>query len=123
MNHDGQNSDDADWLLAQLAAGSVPERQDPPAESPPPVAPPQQAAPAPAPPPPLVPAPRRDEVLDWFSLAEPPSAPDAATRALPVIGGPLAPSAPGGVPSRVEPPAATPPVSYTHLTLPTICSV
>ena len=98
MNGDGRDFDDADWLLAQLAAGRPPARQDPPVAPPPADVPkaastraPEEVTPA-VPSRPSAPAPRREEVLDWFSLAEPPSAADAATRALPVIGGPPAPS-------------------------------
>ena len=86
MNSDGRDSDDADWLLAQLAGARTPPRQDPPVVPPPVVTPPAAVRPqSPAEPP--SPPPRREEVLDWFSLAESEAAPDAATRALPVIGG------------------------------------
>ncbi|MFE6965204.1 septum formation family protein [Agromyces sp. NPDC057679] len=99
--------DGADWLLAQLAgggaSGSAPQASPP--QTPPQVpsafaAPVAPAAPAPVPPhlaatpqPPAAPTtpPRsshHEEVLDWFSLAEPPSRDDSATRALPVIGDP-----------------------------------
>ncbi|MFC9559466.1 hypothetical protein [Agromyces sp. NPDC056965] len=88
MSGDGQGlgGDGADWLLAQLAGGEAPRRD----VQPPPVAPPaqpvQQAAPA-APSAPRTPAPRREEVLDWFSEAPAPGA-DAVTAALPVVGSP-----------------------------------
>ena len=118
MNHDGRDADDADWLLAQLVNGPTPARQDPPVAPPPAaVTPPEPIASQPAAPPqPQTPAPRREEVLDWFSLAEPASAPDAATRALPVIGGPLpAATAPTAPEPRVEPPVAgsTPPAQVS----------
>ena len=113
MNRDGRNDDDADWLLAQLANGQQPARQEPPVAPPafpvPPVRMPRREPVAPTASrfpcrwPPQPPAPRREEVLDWFSLAEPPAAPDAATRALPVIGGPLAPSE--GTPAVPQSPA------------------
>lgn len=113
MSGDGRNSDDADWLLAQLAAGG-PARQDPPVAPPPAADLPAPIVPA-APPRPTTPAPRREEVLDWFSLAEPTSAPDAATRALPVIGGPPAavvePPAAAPVPPAAVPPAAPAPAA------------
>ena len=109
MERDGRNSDDAaDWLLAQLAAGPA-ARDEPPVAPPPAAAVP--AAPEPViPPRSIQPGPRREEVLDWFSVAEPPSATDAATRVLPVIGNP--PAAPS-VPAAVEPPAAPlPPAAF-----------
>ncbi|NUT58539.1 MAG: hypothetical protein HOQ00_06790, partial [Agromyces sp.] len=103
MERDGRNPDDAaDWLLAQLAAGPA-AREEPPVAPPPasPIADAAPASPAPVVPPRSIePGPRREEVLDWFSVAEPPSATDAATRALPVIGNP--PPAPS-VPDLVEP--------------------
>ncbi|MFF2388326.1 septum formation family protein [Agromyces sp. NPDC058104] len=102
--------DGADWLLAQLAGGgatgSAPQASPPQSQ---PQAPSAFAAPAapaspfaaPASPPPAAPASaqpaapvaparasRHEEVLDWFSLAEPPARDDTATRALPVIGEP-----------------------------------
>jgi len=103
MSHDRRNDDDAaDWLLAQLAAGPSRPRVEPPI-----VPPPTDAAPtSPEPtvvPRPVEPGPRSEEVLDWFSLAEPSSATDAATRALPVIGDPPA-AAPA--PTSVEPSTA-----------------
>src|SRR6188508_661241 len=84
--------DGTDWLLAQLVTGRTPEsQQQPPAPTELPAAPaePEPEAPASAEPdlPLRPPAPRREEELDWFSLAEPPAA-DAATRALPVVGEP-----------------------------------
>ncbi|MFE6254271.1 hypothetical protein [Agromyces sp. NPDC057865] len=105
MERDGRNSDDAaDWLLAQLAAG--PAARDEPSVAPPPAAA-VPAAPEPViPPRSIEPGPRREEVLDWFSVAEPTSATDAATRVLPVIGTP--PQAPSA-PAAVEPPASPPP--------------
>ena len=90
--HDDED-DGTDWLLAQLVTGRTPEsQQQPPASSEPPAAPAQpepEALRTPAAPdlPLRPPSPRREEELDWFSLAEPP-APDAATRALPVVGEP-----------------------------------
>ncbi len=100
----GNTDDGADWLLAQLANGRTPERAVPPV-APPPAA---QTPPAePVAPPVREPAPRREEVLDWFSLAEPASATDAATRALPVIGAPTA----GQPPAPAQPPTAPPPAA------------
>ena len=100
----GSADDGADWLLAQLASGRAPERPVPPV-APPPAA---QAPPAePVAPPVREPAPRREEVLDWFSLAEPASASDAATRALPVIGAPTT----AQPPAPAEPPTAPPPAA------------
>ncbi|MFF2272881.1 hypothetical protein ACFVTX_11440 [Agromyces sp. NPDC058136] len=112
--------DGADWLLAQLAGGgatgSAPQAS-------PPQTPPQQpsafaAPPAPAPQAqPSAPRPpaQHEEVLDWFSLAEPPARDDAATRALPVVGEPGHPFASPSVPEpRMPaplPPASMPPAS------------
>ena len=101
--HD-DDDDGTDWLLAQLVTGRTPESEqrpqdtaaaEPPAAPEPAVPAPEAAAPAQPDLPLRPPSPRREEVLDWFSLAEP-SAPetDAATRALPVIG------QPGEVPPR-----------------------
>ncbi|MFF2495342.1 septum formation family protein [Agromyces sp. NPDC058064] len=112
--------DGADWLLAQLAGGgatgSAPQASPPqsqpqaPSAFAAPAAPAAPASPfaAPASPPPAAPvappvgparASRHEEVLDWFSLAEPPARDDTATRALPIIGEPgqppsMAPDAP-----------------------------
>ncbi|MFF2372353.1 hypothetical protein [Agromyces sp. NPDC058110] len=102
MSGDRQGGDGADWLLAQLAAGGGAPRPQHPVTPPSfgqpapsgeaPIAPTQPFAPAPAPSP--APAPRRnEEVLDWFSLAEPPAR-DTGTRALPVVGEVLPPAAP-----------------------------
>ncbi|RXZ66993.1 hypothetical protein ESP51_19720, partial [Agromyces albus] len=139
MNADGRDTSGteggADWLLAQLAAGRPPARNEPPVV-PPPVPPSERRSastppvvPPPPPTPERTPAPRREEVLDWFSLADSaPSATDAATRALPIVGAPLdrgpaaeppapqepaAPYAPAGLPSWTPPfavgrPAAPP---------------
>ncbi|MFD5865057.1 hypothetical protein ACFWGP_08895 [Agromyces sp. NPDC127015] len=76
-----------------------------------------------APPTPTVPS-RHDEVLDWFSLAEPPAS-DTATRALPVVGSPaeaapqgLAPSpaAASAPPTWTPPFSVAPPTPTVHLT-------
>ena len=110
----GNADDGADWLLAQLANGRTPERAEPPV-APPPASPASAQAPpsSPATPPVRTPAPRREEVLDWFSLAEPTSATDAPTRALPVIGAPQAaqPHEPAQPPiaAPADPPAAQQP--------------
>ncbi|SFR91090.1 hypothetical protein SAMN05428970_3753 [Agromyces sp. CF514] len=133
MSGDRQGGDGADWLLAQLAAGGgEPRPQHPvtppsfgqptassgaaPVEPSPPFAssaPGSSRAPAPAPR-------RNEEVLDWFSLAEPPAR-DTGTRALPVVGEALPPAAPasappvggspwaGGVHPGAQPPAPQPP--------------
>ena len=108
---DGTNdSESVDWLLAQLGQGRRPDLEgenapppvaepsvEPPAE---PIAPP--AAEVGAEPEPEEPVGRRsEETLDWFSLAEPAPAADAATRALPVVGEPIEP--------RVEPVAPAAP--------------
>ncbi|MDQ0893799.1 hypothetical protein [Agromyces ramosus] len=111
----GNADDGADWLLAQLANGHAPERADPPV-APPPAAPtpsPAAAVPPPAAAPPAhTPAPRRGEVLDWFSLAEPAASTDAATRALPVVGSPD----PSHAPEPAQPPAAAaPPAQQPNL--------
>ena len=105
--------DGTDWLLAQLVTGRTPEsQQQPPASTELPAAPaePEPEAPASAEPdlPLRPPAPRREEELDWFSLAEPPAA-DAATRALPVVGEPGAVRpTPSDDPDRPAPSAGAP---------------
>ncbi|WP_139415926.1 hypothetical protein [Agromyces laixinhei] len=109
MSGDGQDQgDETDWLLAQLAGGDGPRRDDPPQPVAPPAQPEQQDPPAPR-----TPAPRREEVLDWFSEA-PAARSDAATRALPVVGAP-APQTPATPPAPAEPaaPAWTPPFAVT----------
>lgn len=116
MNDDGRESDDAEWLLAQLA-NDRPTRREPPV-APPSVEPPAptDASASPAPP-------RREESLDWFSLAEPVPEPDAATRALPVIGeegandAAVPPAAAPVPPATTVPP--TPPVPPTPAVPPT----
>ena len=113
-----------DWLLAQLVTGRTSEsQQQPPDSTEPPAAPvqPDPEAPAAAEPdlPLRPPAPRREEELDWFSLAEPPTD-DAATRALPVVGEPAAPAEttpPTGVPAWSPPFVSAPPSAPTeHVT-------
>ncbi|GAA1756925.1 hypothetical protein [Agromyces humatus] len=113
--HDDDEDEGTDWLLAQLVTGRTPESQQPqePAEAEQPAMPetpepePEAAAPTQPDLPLRAPSPRREEVLDWFSLAEPPApvpADDAATRALPVIGEPgETPQATSGAPERPAP--------------------
>lgn len=125
MNRDGNDlgGDGADWLLAQLAGGTQPQRDDqpeppvdprtaspmPPAHLPP-AAPPAAQLPSA----PRSPAPRREEVLDWFSEAPAPAAQaDVETRALPVIGAPtpqvpVVPVAPSTSSTPATPPTAAP---------------
>ncbi len=114
----GKQHDDegTDWLLAQLVTGRTSESEQqpqPPAAAEPPVMP-EPAEPelrAAEPDFPLrPPSPRREEVLDWFSLAEPPAPEtDAATRALPVVGDPgEVPPAASDAPERPTPTAGSP---------------
>ena len=104
---DANDFESTDWLLAQLGQGRRPdleghdapevaeEAAEPPAE---PVAqPPAEAEPA------EPHARRSDETLDWFSLAEPASKSDAATRELPVVGEPIEPREPTAPPQSAPP--------------------
>ncbi|GAA1828404.1 hypothetical protein [Agromyces salentinus] len=104
MTADRLGGNDADWLLAQLAAGGSPAPSQP-SQTPVP-----RAQPMPSDQPQYANpqsstqasqgrrAARSEESLDWFSLAEPP-AQETATRALPVVGDAL--------PPRQSPPAST----------------
>ncbi|MGW9631637.1 hypothetical protein ACWGST_13120 [Agromyces sp. NPDC055520] len=107
MSSDGMGlgGDGADWLLAQLAGGDVSRRDVQPPPVAPPAPPAQPVAPA-APPALRTPAPRREEMLDWFSEAPAPQ-PDAATRELPVVGSPVPPTpAPQATPAAAAAPGA-----------------
>ncbi|WP_400997317.1 septum formation family protein [Agromyces sp. GXQ0307] len=101
--------DDTDWLMSQLGSGRRPDLEGRQAPQPP-VAPAAEA-PRAEPAPPTRPRRRSEESLDWFSVAEPAASDDAATRALPVVGEPIEPTASGRVdaPPVWNEPASNPP--------------
>ncbi|BDZ55057.1 hypothetical protein GCM10025870_21300 [Agromyces marinus] len=115
----GGFDDDTDWLMSQLGSGRRPdlEGRD---RTEPPVAQPPVAPPAPIVPPPVGDAaseqpmqrPRRrsEESLDWFSVAEPQQLDESPTRALPIVGEPIAPSQaiPSAPPAAPLPPVGQP---------------
>jgi len=115
MNRDGRDSDDADWLLAQLATGASQADQETPVATPPVSASSTSARSEAAVSPPS------EEVLDWFTMAESPAPQASPVASAPqtsspewrppfTVGRPPAPAAPTGPAAAGHPPTPAAPV-------------